>query len=90
MNAACNNNEKMRLFMAINQFGFAISDITLYLDTHPKDQDALEYFHQMNRMYNRAVSEYENKFGPMTQTGEANKNYWQWSTSPWPWERGYY
>ena len=90
MNAACNNNEKMRLFMAINHYGFAISDITLYLDTHPKDQDALEYFHQMNRMYNRAISEYENKYGPMTQTGEGNQNYWQWSMSPWPWERGYY
>lgn len=90
MNDVCNNNEKMRLFMAINQFGFAISDITLYLDTHPKDQEALEYFHQMNRMYNRAISEYENKFGPMVQTGEANQNYWQWSVSPWPWERGYY
>ena len=43
MNAAC-NVEKQRLMNAIYQCGFAISDITLFLDTHPKDPDALDYF----------------------------------------------
>ena len=91
MSAACNNqNDRMRLFMAVNQFGFAISDITLYLDTHPKDQEALEYFHHMKQMYNKAVSNYESRFGPLTQCGEGNRDYWQWSVNPWPWERGYY
>ena len=65
---------------AIYQCGFAISDITLFLDTHPKDPDALDYF----------VAEYETKFAPLTQTGEQRQNYWQWTVSPWPWERGYY
>ena len=41
MNAAC-NVEKQRLMNAIYQCGFAISDITLFLDTHPKDPDALD------------------------------------------------
>jgi spore coat protein JB len=90
MNAACNQNEKMRRLMAVSQYAFAISDITLFLDTHPKDQDALEYFHHMHHGYEKAVAEYESNFGPLTQTGEGNRNFWQWSTMPWPWERGYY
>lgn len=90
MSAVCNNQDKMRLFMAIEQYGFAISDITLFLDTNPKNKEALEYFHHMKHMYNKAVAEYENRFGPLLQVGEANNNYWQWATTPWPWERGYY
>ena len=62
MKTAC-NVEKQRLMNAIYQCGFAISDITILLET---------------------------KFGPLTQTGEQRQNYWQWTVSPWPWERGYY
>ena len=64
---------------AIYQCGFAISDITLFLDTHPKDPDALDYFQHMKHKYNHFVAEYETKFGPLTQTGEQRQNYWQWS-----------
>ena len=66
MNAAC-NVEKQRLMNAIYQCGFAISDITLFLDTHPKDPDALDYFHHMKHKYNHFVAEYETKFGPLTE-----------------------
>lgn len=87
MKTAC-NVEKQRLMNAIYQCGFAISDITLFLDTHPKDPDALDYFQHMKHKYNHFVAEYETKFGPLTQTGEQRQNYWQWTVSPWPWERG--
>ena len=40
---------------AIYQCGFAISDITLFLDTHPKDPDALDYFQHMKHKYNHFV-----------------------------------
>ena len=66
MKTAC-NVEKQRLMNAIYQCGFAISDITLFLDTHPKDPDALDYFQHMKHKYNHFVAEYETKFGPLTQ-----------------------
>ncbi len=86
----CNNNERMRLLNAVNQFGFALSDITLYLDTHPQDQEALDYYRHMNRMYHKASAEFENKFGPLTQFSGQEENIWKWSTQTWPWERGFY
>ncbi|MEI3316889.1 spore coat protein CotJB [Eubacterium ramulus] len=64
MKTAC-NVEKQRLMNAIYQCGFAISDITLFLDTHPKDPDALDYFQHMKHKYNHFVAEYETKFGPL-------------------------
>ena len=55
MKTAC-NVEKQRLMNAIYQCGFAISDITLFLDTHPKDPDALDYFQHMKHKYNHFVA----------------------------------
>ena len=93
MNMSCsnnNNNERMRLLNAVSQFGFALSDITLYLDTHPQNQEALDYYRRMNQMYQKASAEYECKFGPLTQFSGQNEDIWKWSTQTWPWERGFY
>jgi len=90
MSCNCNAAEKMRLFQAVNQYGFALSDITLYLDTHPKDQEALDYYNHMNHMYQKATSEYEHKYGPLTQFGGEEHDIWKWSVQSWPWERGYF
>ena len=81
--------EKKNLFQAVNRFGFALSDITLYLDTHPEDTEALDYYHQMNHMYKEASAEYESKYGPLTQFAGENEDVWKWSVQKWPWERGY-
>lgn len=90
MSAACSNQEKMCLIAAVAQSGFAISDITLYLDTHPQDQEALEYFHRMKHKYETACAEYESKVAPLRQLCGERQNGWQWADTPWPWERGYY
>lgn len=84
------SNERRRLFSRINHVTFAINDILLYLDTHPKDAAALEYYQHMKELREHAVAEYETKYGPLTIFGEKDCNYWQWAVSPWPWERGYY
>ncbi|MCD8323438.1 MAG: spore coat protein CotJB [Clostridiales bacterium] len=90
MNESYSCAEKKKLFQAVNQFGFALSDITLYLDTHPKDQDALDYYHHMNHMYKKASDEYESKYGPLTQFSGEDENIWKWSVEKWPWERGFF
>ena len=90
MAMTCNNNERMQLLNAVSQYGFALSDITLYLDTHPQDQEALHYYHHMNRMYRKASDEYERKFGPLTQFSGKDTDTWKWATQTWPWERGFY
>ncbi|MCD7980991.1 MAG: spore coat protein CotJB [Clostridiales bacterium] len=82
-------NEKRSLFQAVNRFGFALSDITLFLDTHPEDPDALDYYHQMNHMYKKISAEYESKYGPLTQFCGEDENVWKWAVQKWPWERGF-
>lgn len=68
--------------------GFCILDITLYLDTHPEDEEALEYFNYYNTMRNQAMKDYNDNFGPLVLENFQPENKWCWALQPWPWEGG--
>ena len=36
--------KRQQLYAYITRISFAVNDITLYLDTHPEDTDAISYF----------------------------------------------
>ena len=73
----------------VYQYGFAVSDILLYLDTHPEDQEALTYYKNMREARDAAVSAYEDQYGPLTIDGVKDcAAYWVWVNGPWPWEGG--
>ena len=70
----------------IRCYDFAITELALYLDTHPDDQKAL----CLHRKYAKHVKElkdkYQKVYGPLTINYPCNK--WRWLEEPWPWERG--
>ncbi len=70
----------------IRAYDFAITELGLYLDTHPDDQKAL----CLHRKYAKEVKElkdkYQKVFGPLTIYYPCHK--WRWLEEPWPWERG--
>ena len=70
----------------INQASFAVDDVKLYLDTHPCDQEALAYFHEMCRARGQALKEYAAAYGPLTaDTADAScADRWNWVSEPWP------
>ena len=39
-----NNMDRMQLMKEIGEASFMVNDLTLYLDTHPTDQEALKAF----------------------------------------------
>ena len=41
----------------INKVSFAVNDITLFLDSHPKNPEALSYFLEHSEMRNAALKE---------------------------------
>ena len=67
---------------------FAVVDITLYLDTHPEDEEALKYFNHYADLRRTAMSAYAEKYGPLTIDDANPDNYWSWSAVPLPWEGG--
>lgn len=75
------------LLQRVYETGFALDDVVLYLDTHPTDMQALNYYFYMKRMRNEAITEYETAFGPLFNYDVETDN-WSWINDPWPWEGG--
>ena len=82
--------ERKKLFDYINEISFSIDDLLLYLDTHPQDSEALRYMQELIPCRKKALKEYQEKYMPLLIDGAGSDSCWKWSTTPWPWERGYY
>ena len=78
-----NREELMKKIM---QYKFAVNDLSLYLDTHPNDRNALRLHNEYVKELKEAEKCYEEKFGPLTF--ETQMDTWQWIEDKWPWERG--
>lgn len=80
------NDLRAALLRKVYETGFAVDDITLYLDTHPCDKAALEYFHCVVKMSKEAIEAYESQCGPLTADSVKSCDSWTWLNGKWPWE----
>ena len=66
-----------------------ISDnLMLYLDTHPTDRNAMEYFNHYTRIKTQMEREFSREYYPLRKDlAESNKE-WRWGNAPLPWEGG--
>lgn len=75
-----------QLLMDINVVDFTLVDLTQYLDTHPFDRRAIEYFNHYARIKNQLMKEFSQKYYPLTKDlAESNKEF-RWGMAPLPWE----
>jgi len=81
-------SEKSVLLKKIQMYDFCLTEVSLYLDTHPTCINALEYFKKYNDMKKTACAEYAEKYGPLSISAVNNTQNWTWVSAPWPWERG--
>lgn len=87
----CNGNTEggqEALMQQIYESSFAVDDVALFLDTHPDNAEAMQYFRSANTMRQNALETYERQFGPLL-IDNVNANTWNWVTDKWPWEGGY-
>ena len=85
-----NNNcdkkyKKDELLKEIQGLYFAITELSLYLNTHPTDEKALGMHKEYSNKLNELKEIYQKVFGPLTIYYPSNK--WKWLNNPWPWER---
>lgn len=80
--------EYYQLLHEIQAIDFVLVDLTLYLDTHPYDYQAIQQFNQFAQYSKQLKQQYEAKYGPMLQFGNsfAGANEWTWGKGPWPWQ----
>lgn len=80
-------NEQAELLTYIDALGFATIDLNLYLDNFPNDNRALELFNQYRSLKEKYMTDYQNKYGPISLDSDALNAYpWAWNNEPWPWE----
>ena len=89
MSCNCCEMNRRELFEYINQVSFAVDDVKLFLDTHPENQKALEYFQKYKEKRIEALKEYAEVYGPLTvDIVSENSDCWKWINEPWPWQEG--
>ncbi len=79
-------NSREKLFSVIEATSFVCDDLRLFLDTHPTDRAALDYWSKVSKVRNEAVNEYTRCYGPIEMYRVENDNHWAWVDGPWPWE----
>ena len=83
------NPECTRMLKDIGIISFVMVELNLYLDTHPHDHEAIEYYQHYKLLYNRMVKDFSERFYPLNLSNVFDSAHWTWSMAPMPWEGGY-
>ena len=80
------NTERENCLRRLSEAAFALHEAVLYLDTHPDDRMALDYYNRYQKLKKKLAEEYNDRFGPLTADDAKTADGWTWGTTPWPWE----
>ena len=75
------------LLKTIQALSFAKVETELYLDVYPDNREALEYYKEILGELDEAMTEYQNKYGPLFAEGVTGDS-WTWVKTKWPWQLG--
>ena len=78
-------NDKIRYKRQLQAESFAVTEAALYLDGHPHDKAAMDYYNKHNARLKSLAAKYEKEFGPLTMFSN-NSCTWEWTADVWPWE----
>lgn len=82
--------EREALLKQIYEVSFVVNDLTLYLDTHGEDQEALAMFAESSMRRTQLMEDFAAGFYPLTQACMAKngcgETRFQWTDGPMPWE----
>ncbi len=78
--------EDKNLMKKIQTLSFAKVEAELYLDTHPDNKEALEYYRGILSELDDAMTKYQNEVAPIFAEGVVGDS-WTWVRGKWPWQR---
>lgn len=82
-------DSKCDMMRKIQETDFAITDLNLFLDTHPNCKEALELFTKLSATSKSLKSDYQRKYGPLYATQSPNAVPFAWVDDDynWPWQK---
>lgn len=75
-----------QLLRNIGVVDFTVIELGLFLDTHPGDRRAMEYFNHYAQIKRQLSREFSRKYYPLTMAEANCENNWSWGEAPLPWE----
>lgn len=87
------NPEHASLMQQIYEIAFALDDTILFLNTHPCDQEALDYYEMLQARHMQLMEEHARHYGPLLDDRvmippAGPDRRWTWNDGPMPWEGG--
>lgn len=79
-------SEQNRMLKDIGIISFTIVELILYLDTHPFDKQAMEYFHHYSHIRSQLMEDFAARYYPLSLANSDDTREWSWALSPMPWE----
>ena len=76
---------RCELLHAIQVADFAVVEANLFLDSHPRDTAALQYFDKYAKMSAELKEQYAESYGPITASQYKGWDRWKWADEPFPW-----
>ncbi|MBQ2704537.1 MAG: spore coat protein CotJB [Clostridia bacterium] len=77
---------RKELLKKLSAASFAVVDLQLFLDTHPKDATALATMQKYIKEAAMLRKEFESRFGPLKPQDIYGDTSFEWVNSPWPWD----
>ena len=77
-------NRRERQLLKVQEAGFMVDDLRLFLNTHPQSQVALDALQKYLRKEREARAEYEADYGPLTLQAMEGRSQYDWHCHIWP------
>lgn len=79
-------NQREAKLRRVQQMGFMVYELRLFLNTHPQSAEALSALQRYIALEREARQEYEQAYGPLTLEAVEHSCRYDWVDRPWPWE----
>lgn len=79
-----NREQLLKEIMAVD---FTITDLHLYLNTHPCECQAVNLYNSYVQKSRSLRETFEKSFGPLNSLTSFSACPFQWINPPWPWQR---
>ena len=74
--------------LELQALSFVLTELGLYLDTHPQDKEAFDLFREYAKLAKEGREKYQKMYGPLLQTDLTPEDGNAWLQDPRPWEEG--
>lgn len=78
--------KESQLLKMLSEVSFVMDELSLFLDTHPDEQDAIACYQEYHTLREELLKEYAEKFGPLRMQDVTDSTQWLWATQAWPWK----